>query len=127
MSRRRCALQCEGKARFFSLPKDEHVKNQWLKFIFTMIPQQYNPKLLLCSLYFADDCFSNLGVQCRIHETLERWCSKHLVLILYCVGFLLLANSRYHCLTDILLLISCGPLLPKTVSINADCLSFSLL
>ncbi|CAM4641807.1 unnamed protein product [Leuciscus chuanchicus] len=68
--RRRCALQCEGKASFFSPPKDEHVKNQRLKFIFTTVSQQDNPKLLLCSLYFTDDCFSNLGVQCRIRKAL---------------------------------------------------------
>jgi len=31
------------------------------------------------------------------------------------------------CLTNEILMLSCGPLLPKTVSINADCLSFLLL
>jgi len=43
MSRKCYAVQCEGKASFFSLPKDEHVKNQWLKWIFTTISQHYNP------------------------------------------------------------------------------------
>ena len=45
----------------FSLPKNEDQKNQWLKFIFTTIPEQFNKFLLLCSQHFTDDCFSNLG------------------------------------------------------------------
>ncbi|XP_051741930.1 uncharacterized protein LOC127508133 isoform X13 [Ctenopharyngodon idella] len=61
MSRRRCALRCDSKATFFSLPKDEHVKNQWLKLIFTAIPQKYSPNLVLCSRHFTDDCFLNLN------------------------------------------------------------------
>ena len=40
----------------YLLPKYEHVKNQWLKFIFTMISQQYNLKRLLRSIYFTYDC-----------------------------------------------------------------------
>ncbi len=60
MLRRRCALRCESEFASFSFPKDEAVKNQWLKFIFTTIPQQYNHNLLLCSHHFTDDCFSNL-------------------------------------------------------------------
>ncbi len=61
MSRRRCALHCEGKSVFFSLPKDEAVKSQWLKFVFRTIPQQYSPNLVLCPRHFTDDCFSNLN------------------------------------------------------------------
>uniref|UniRef100_A0A8C1SGL6 THAP-type domain-containing protein n=1 Tax=Cyprinus carpio TaxID=7962 RepID=A0A8C1SGL6_CYPCA len=61
MSRRRCVLRCESKFVLFSLPKDEAAKNQWLRFIFSTVPQQYNPNLGLCSRHFTDDCFSNLG------------------------------------------------------------------
>ncbi|KAL0204035.1 hypothetical protein M9458_002053, partial [Cirrhinus mrigala] len=34
--------------------------NQWLKFMFTKIPQQYVPNLFLCSRHFTDDCFPGL-------------------------------------------------------------------
>jgi len=61
MSRRRCFLRCEIKSTLHGLPKDEGVKKQWLQFIFTMIPQQFNSNLLLCSRHFTDDCFSNLS------------------------------------------------------------------
>ncbi|XP_052423624.1 uncharacterized protein LOC127966567 [Carassius gibelio] len=61
MSRRQCVFNCKGKFVLFSLPKNEDQKNQWLKFIFTTIPEQYNKFLLLCSQHFTDDCFSNLG------------------------------------------------------------------
>ncbi|XP_067298047.1 piggyBac transposable element-derived protein 4-like isoform X3 [Pseudorasbora parva] len=61
MSRRRCFFRCESKSTLHGLPKDEDVKSQWLKFIFTMIPQQFNANLLLCSRHFTDDCFSNLA------------------------------------------------------------------
>jgi len=40
--------------------------------------------------------------------------------------YIVLVNSHYYCLTEILLIFSCGPLLHKTVSINADCQLFSL-
>ncbi|XP_073716793.1 uncharacterized protein [Misgurnus anguillicaudatus] len=60
MSRRQCVFSCKGKFALFSLPKNEDQKNQWLKFIFTTIPQQYNKPLWLCSRHFTDDCFSNL-------------------------------------------------------------------
>ncbi|XP_030605848.1 uncharacterized protein LOC115794460 [Archocentrus centrarchus] len=59
MSRRRCFLHCERKFPLYALPKEDEVKNQWLKFIFTTIPQQYNPNLLLCSLHFTENCFLN--------------------------------------------------------------------
>ncbi len=61
MSRRRCALHCEGKSVFFSLPKVEAVKSQWLKFMFRTIPQQYSLNLVLCPRHFTDDCFINLN------------------------------------------------------------------
>ncbi len=53
-------MHCEGKSFFFFflLPKDEAVKNQWLKFIFTAIPQQYSPNLVLCPCHFNEDCYS---------------------------------------------------------------------
>ncbi|XP_056312320.1 uncharacterized protein LOC130223502 [Danio aesculapii] len=60
MSRRRCALKCEGKVVFFSLPKDEAVKSQWLRFIFGKIPQKYSPNIVLCSRHFSDESYTNL-------------------------------------------------------------------
>ncbi len=56
MSRRRCFLRCESKSSLHLLSKHEHLKSQWLQFIFTVTPQQHNPKL-----HFTDDCFLNLG------------------------------------------------------------------
>ncbi len=47
-----------GLFLFFFLPKDEAVKNQWLKFIFTAIPQQYSHNLVLCPRHFTEDCYS---------------------------------------------------------------------
>jgi len=38
----------------------QYVKNHYLKFIFTTIPQQYSPNLL-CSRHFTEDCFFNLN------------------------------------------------------------------
>lgn len=54
-------LHCPDKFPLNGLPKEEGVKNQWLKFIFTTVPQHYNPKLSLCSLHFTEDCFLNLA------------------------------------------------------------------
>ncbi|XP_059186310.1 uncharacterized protein LOC131969157 [Centropristis striata] len=59
MSRRRCFLQCDRKFPLYGLPREDEVKNQWLTFIFTTIPEQYSPNLLLCSRHFAEDCFLN--------------------------------------------------------------------
>lgn len=61
MSRRRCVLQCQDKFPLHGLPKEDEVKTQWLKFIFTIIPEDYNPNLSLCSLHFTEGCFLNLA------------------------------------------------------------------
>uniref|UniRef100_A0A673IMC6 Uncharacterized protein n=1 Tax=Sinocyclocheilus rhinocerous TaxID=307959 RepID=A0A673IMC6_9TELE len=45
MSKRHCVLRSENKFVLFSLPEDEAAKNQWLKFFFSTVPQQYNPRL----------------------------------------------------------------------------------
>ncbi len=45
MSRRRCFLRCESKSSLHLLSKHENVKSQWSQFIFTVTPQQHNPKL----------------------------------------------------------------------------------
>jgi len=61
MSRRRCVLLCKDRsATLFSLPRVEHVKRQWLEFIFATIPQKYSPNLLLCSRHFTEESFKNL-------------------------------------------------------------------
>ncbi len=46
----------KSKSSLHLLLKHENVKSQWLQFIFTVTPQQHNPKL-----YFTHDCFLNLG------------------------------------------------------------------
>lgn len=61
MSESQCILRCERNSVLFSLPKVDDVKNRWLQFIFSAIPEQHNSNLLLCARHFTDDCFSNLG------------------------------------------------------------------
>ena len=50
----------DSTATLFSLPRDEHVKDKWLKFIFATIPQQYIP-IVLCSHHFNDESFTNIN------------------------------------------------------------------
>ncbi|XP_041843780.1 uncharacterized protein LOC121641607 [Melanotaenia boesemani] len=64
MSRRRCILHCERKYPLYGLPKEDEEKNQWLRFIFNTVPQQYSPNLVLCSLHFTEDCFLNRAQFC---------------------------------------------------------------
>ncbi|XP_038575012.1 uncharacterized protein LOC119902735 [Micropterus salmoides] len=61
MSRRRCYFRCKGKGKFplYNLPKEDALKKQWLRFIFSRIPQGHLPNLFLCSLHFTEDCFVN--------------------------------------------------------------------
>ncbi|XP_036931467.1 uncharacterized protein LOC119006642 isoform X7 [Acanthopagrus latus] len=75
MSRRRCIFRCKTKFPLNGLPKDEEVKSQWLQFIFksNTIPQQYSPKLVLCSHHFTEDCFEN-------HAQFKAGYSKRLIL-----------------------------------------------
>ncbi|MEQ2165631.1 hypothetical protein GOODEAATRI_019114, partial [Goodea atripinnis] len=57
--KRRCILNCEGENTMYTLPRGEEEKGQWLRFIFSAIPEQYNPRLLLCAVHFTEDCFLN--------------------------------------------------------------------
>ncbi|MEQ2277491.1 hypothetical protein XENORESO_003511 [Xenotaenia resolanae] len=57
--KRRCILNCEGENTMYTLPRGEEEKSQWLRFIFNAIPEQYNPRLLLCAVHFTEDCFLN--------------------------------------------------------------------
>ncbi|MEQ2215247.1 hypothetical protein XENOCAPTIV_029591, partial [Xenoophorus captivus] len=59
MMKRRCILNCEGENTMYTLPRGEEEKGQWLRFIFNAIPEQYNPRLLLCAVHFTEDCFLN--------------------------------------------------------------------
>ncbi|XP_035000772.2 uncharacterized protein LOC118100128 [Hippoglossus stenolepis] len=58
MSRRRCALSCEGTSSRFSLPKDEEMKTRWLRVTFDAPPPQYSLYPVLCSRHFTEDPFA---------------------------------------------------------------------
>ncbi|XP_028435957.1 uncharacterized protein LOC114556974 isoform X2 [Perca flavescens] len=60
LRKRRCFYNCESKYHLYGLPKEDSVKNQWLKFMFTTVPQTYKgPYLYLCYLHFEAHCFLN--------------------------------------------------------------------
>ncbi|XP_058614077.1 Krueppel-like factor 8 isoform X1 [Onychostoma macrolepis] len=44
-----------------SLPKDPSIRNEWLKFLFTDVPDRYSPTLTICSAHFSTDSFVNLS------------------------------------------------------------------
>ncbi|XP_035862178.1 uncharacterized protein LOC116049247 isoform X10 [Sander lucioperca] len=60
LRKRRCFYNCESKYHLYGLPKEDSVKNQWFKFMFTTVPQTYKgPYLYLCYLHFEEHCFLN--------------------------------------------------------------------
>ncbi|XP_070691873.1 uncharacterized protein [Pempheris klunzingeri] len=61
MSKRRCIIGgChETNISLHNLPKDRNIRDQWLMFIFSKIPQDFSPKLGVCSAHFSSDCFIN--------------------------------------------------------------------
>ncbi|KAG7221185.1 hypothetical protein INR49_017472 [Caranx melampygus] len=64
MSKKRCCTVdgCkEANVSLHTLPKDRSVRDQWLKFIFYRIPQDFSPYLLVCSAHFTADSFTNLA------------------------------------------------------------------
>lgn len=44
-----------------SIPKDPSIRNAWLKFLFTDVPDRYSPTLTICSAHFSTDSFVNLS------------------------------------------------------------------
>ncbi|XP_052393093.1 Krueppel-like factor 8 isoform X1 [Carassius gibelio] len=44
-----------------SLPKDPSIRNDWLKFLFTDVPDRFSPTLTICSAHFSTDSFVNLS------------------------------------------------------------------
>lgn len=61
MSRKRCTiLGCqEANISLHSLPKDRNIRDQWLRFIFSEIPEHFSPNLTVCSAHFSANCFLN--------------------------------------------------------------------
>ncbi|XP_051536838.1 Krueppel-like factor 8 isoform X1 [Myxocyprinus asiaticus] len=59
---KRCAIPgCRIEpASLHKLPKDSNMRNEWLKFLFTEVPDRYSPTLTVCSAHFTTDCFVNL-------------------------------------------------------------------
>ncbi|XP_067279643.1 Krueppel-like factor 8 isoform X2 [Pseudorasbora parva] len=60
---KRCAIPgCRIEpASLHSFPKDPDTRNEWLKFLFTDIPDRYSPTLTICSAHFSSDSFMNLS------------------------------------------------------------------
>lgn len=60
---KRCAIPgCRIEpASLHSLPKDPNIRNEWLKFLLTDIPDRYSPTLTICSAHFSPDSFVNLS------------------------------------------------------------------
>ncbi|XP_051732750.1 Krueppel-like factor 8 isoform X1 [Ctenopharyngodon idella] len=60
---KRCAIHgCRIEpASLHSLPKDPIIRNEWLKFLFTDIPDRYSPTVTICSAHFSPDSFVNLS------------------------------------------------------------------
>ncbi|XP_071768737.1 uncharacterized protein LOC139922184 [Centroberyx gerrardi] len=65
MSRKHCAVVGCQESRFVvslhSLPKDPIIRIEWLKFLFTHVPQKFSQNLSVCSVHFSADCFLNLA------------------------------------------------------------------
>lgn len=60
---KRCAIPgCRIEpVSLHSLPKDSSIRNEWLKFLFTDVPDRYSPTLTICSAHFSPDSFVNLS------------------------------------------------------------------
>lgn len=63
---KRCAIPgCRIEpVSLHSLPKDPSIRNEWLKFLCTDVPDRYSPTLTICSAHFSPDSFVNLS-QCN--------------------------------------------------------------
>ncbi|KAL0162216.1 hypothetical protein M9458_041612, partial [Cirrhinus mrigala] len=59
---KRCAIPgCRIEpVSLHSLPKDPSIRNEWLKFLYTDVPDRYSPTLTVCSAHFSPDSFVNL-------------------------------------------------------------------
>lgn len=60
MPTKRCYFHPDCRSTLFSLPRDGEVRDQWLKFIFNSVPQNYYPNLALCAAHFTEESFHNL-------------------------------------------------------------------
>ena len=48
------------RSSVFRLPTDAVVRQQWLKFKFDYVPDNYNRSLALCAAHFTEDSFQDL-------------------------------------------------------------------
>ncbi len=60
MTSKRCYFHPAVRSSVFGLPTDAVVRQQWLKFMFDYVPDNYNPNLALCAAHFTEDSFQNL-------------------------------------------------------------------
>ncbi len=60
MPSKRCYFHPAIRSSVFGLPTDAVVREQWLKFIFNSVPDNYNPNVAVCAAHFTEDSFQNL-------------------------------------------------------------------
>ncbi|XP_051761736.1 piggyBac transposable element-derived protein 4-like isoform X2 [Ctenopharyngodon idella] len=60
MPSKRCYFHPDCKSFVFGLPRDAGLREQWLKFMFNSVPDNYNPNLAVCAAHFTEDSFQNL-------------------------------------------------------------------
>ncbi len=54
MSRRHCVFRCESESTLFGLPNEYTTRNQWLRYIYNTVPEQYNINILsVCSAFYG--------------------------------------------------------------------------
>ncbi|XP_065100527.2 uncharacterized protein [Paramisgurnus dabryanus] len=56
---RRCYFHPDCKSPIYGLPKDENIREQWLRFIFNSSSEHNNPNIFLCAAHFTEDSFIN--------------------------------------------------------------------
>ncbi len=51
---------CESESSLFGFPKEDTTRNQWLSYIYNTVPEQFNPNIRVCAVYFTWDYFLSL-------------------------------------------------------------------
>ncbi len=51
---------CGSESSLFGPPKEDTTRNQWLSYVYNTVPEQFNPNIRVCAVYFTEDCFLNL-------------------------------------------------------------------
>ncbi len=66
-------FRCESESTMFDLPNEYTTKNQWLTYIYSTVPEQYNANIRVFAAHFTEDFFLILGEssqQCEHYEWL---------------------------------------------------------